>query len=98
MSGIRITAGFLKGRKIDLPPGPIRPTSSRAREAVFNILSNEIIDARFLDLFAGSGIMSLEAVSRGASDALAVDISGKSIAALNAVAKSLELPREGEKS
>lgn len=92
MSGVRVTAGSLKGRRIDLPSSPVRPTSSRAREAVFNILATEIGGSRFLDLFAGSGIMSLEAISRGAIEALAVEISGRSVAALEDLARRLSIP------
>lgn len=92
MKGIRVTAGVLRGRRIPIPPGEVRPTSSRAREAVFNILSDEVPGSRFLDLFAGSGIMSIEAISRGARDALAVESSRRIVAALERLAKDWELP------
>lgn len=98
MSGIRITAGSLKGRKIELPPGPVRPTSSRAREAVFNILSDKIPGSRFLDLFAGSGIMALEAISRGASAAVAVEISGKAVSVISDMASRLGISLTARRS
>jgi 16S rRNA (guanine966-N2)-methyltransferase len=94
MSGLRITAGSLRGRKVVLPGSGIRPTSSRAREAVFNILSAQIVGARFLDLFSGSGIMALEAISRGASKAVAVDASDRTVRELNDLATRWQIPLE----
>ncbi len=73
MSTLRITAGTLRGRRIPVPHGEVRPTSERARQASFNIVGERIEGARFLDLFAGSGIFAFEALSRGAGSATAVD-------------------------
>ncbi len=55
------------------PPGRVRPTSDRVREALFSILQDRIDNARFLDLFAGSGAVGLEALSRGARHVVFVD-------------------------
>jgi 16S rRNA (guanine966-N2)-methyltransferase len=69
---MRIVGGKFKGRNIDGPPsGATRPTSDRVRESIFNILAHGIADfelegARVLDLFAGTGALGLEALSRGA--------------------------------
>lgn len=63
---MRITSGQYRGLKVACPPGEIRPAMDRMRESLFAILGN-MEGARFLDLFAGSGIMALEAASRGAS-------------------------------
>ena len=66
---MRIVAGELRGRKISAPDGnTTRPTTDMAREAIFNALTslNAIVDARVLDLFAGSGALGIEALSRGA--------------------------------
>ena len=71
---IRITGGFLRGRNIESPDSmKTRPTASRTREALFNILQG-VDGFRMLDLFAGSGIMGLEAVSRGAVSVTAVEL------------------------
>ena len=74
MSSLRITSGTLRGRRIPVPAGDVRPTSERARQAYFNIIGASIENARFLDLFTGSGIFSFEALSRGAASATAVDL------------------------
>lgn len=89
---IRITAGALRGRRIPVPPDDVRPTSERARQAFFNILGPRIQDARFLDLFAGSGIFSFEAVSRGAKESVAIDLSRKHTGAIEKAARMLEVP------
>ena len=70
--GVRITGGDFRGRGLAVPPGA-RPTEGRVREALFSIWSDRLEGARFLDLFAGSGIVTLEALGRGALSALAVD-------------------------
>lgn len=71
-SRVRILAGRWKGRGLRVPRGA-RPTSSRAREALFDILQDSIVGARVLDLFAGSGAIGLEALSRGAASAVFVE-------------------------
>jgi 16S rRNA (guanine966-N2)-methyltransferase len=74
---MRIVAGKHRGRRIDAPEGvDTRPTHDRAREALFSILSHgepRLAGARFLDLFAGTGAVGLEAVSRGAAAALLIE-------------------------
>ena len=89
MSTLRVTAGTLRGRRILVPPRDVRPTSERARQAFFNIIGQRIDGAHFLDLFAGSGIFSFEALSRGAQTATAVDSSRQNIAAIEQVAGTL---------
>lgn len=69
---VRISAGKWKGRALDVPQGA-RPTSARAREALFDILGPRVHGARVLDLHAGSGAVGLEAISRGAEHAVLVD-------------------------
>lgn len=70
--GVRVTGGEFRGRSLAVPPGA-RPTEGRVREALFSIWSDRLQGARVLDLFAGSGIVGLEAIGRGALAALAVD-------------------------
>lgn len=81
---MRIIGGKHRGRKLTgFSVGEIRPTSDRAREALFNILTPRIVGAIVLDLFCGSGGLGLEAVSRGAGRAHFNDISKNSLAVLN---------------
>ena len=71
---MRIIAGSARGRVIQAPEGrDTRPTLDRVRENLFNVLARRVLDARVLDLFAGSGALALEALSRGAASAVLVD-------------------------
>jgi 16S rRNA (guanine(966)-N(2))-methyltransferase RsmD len=76
---VRIQAGKWKGRKLEVPRSA-RPTSGRARAALFDLLGpSRLRDARFLDLYAGSGAVGFEAVSRGAAAAVLVDSDSRAI-------------------
>ncbi len=67
-------SGFIKGRKLSTLAGPaVRPTADRVKEAMFNILAHRPDKAKVLDLFAGSGALGIEAISRGAVSAVFVD-------------------------
>jgi len=84
---VRIVAGSARGRRLVVPPGTTtRPTTDRVREATFNALysMNVIEDATFVDLFAGSGALGLEALSRGASHVTFVERDRAALAALRA--------------
>lgn len=71
---MRVIGGTLRGRKLAAPRGrSIRPTSDRVREALFNILGSKPFDATVLDLFAGTGALGIEALSRGATQAVFID-------------------------
>jgi 16S rRNA (guanine(966)-N(2))-methyltransferase RsmD len=73
---LRVIAGRYGGRRLQTPRGAAtRPTSDRVREALFSILGARVAGARVLDLFAGSGALGLEALSRGAAEATFVDSS-----------------------
>ncbi|RYX81439.1 16S rRNA (guanine(966)-N(2))-methyltransferase RsmD [bacterium] len=64
---MRVEGGTLRGRTLVAPPGPsTRPTDGRTREMLFNSLGERVVGARFLDLYAGSGSVGIEALSRGA--------------------------------
>ncbi|HOE18976.1 MAG TPA: 16S rRNA (guanine(966)-N(2))-methyltransferase RsmD [Syntrophorhabdaceae bacterium] len=77
MNQLRITGGYLKGRKIATLKGAFaRYSSSKLREAVFNLIG-DVTGKRVLDLYAGSGSFSFEAISRGAKEATCVEISGE---------------------
>ena len=85
---MRIIAGSRKGHKIDAPPGRrTRPTSDRVRENVFNIVAPWVDGARVLDLYAGSGAMGLEALSRGALSAVFVE---SDLDAVRAIERNLD--------
>ncbi len=85
---MRVVAGRWGGRRLTSPKGlATRPTSDRVREAVFSILGGRVQDARVLDLFAGSGALGLEALSRGAAAVTFVD---SAPAAIRAVEANLE--------
>ena len=70
---MRIIAGALKGRVLAPVQGRTRPTAARVREAIFNILGAAVLEARVLDLFAGTGALGIEALSRGAAAAVFVE-------------------------
>lgn len=74
MSGLRVISGSARGRRLHDVPGDVtRPITDRAKESLFNILGGDIIEASFLDLFAGTGSVGIEALSRGASFARFID-------------------------
>jgi 16S rRNA (guanine966-N2)-methyltransferase len=72
---MRIISGTARGRKLLDPPSSlgIRPTSDKVRESLFNILGEKTVAARFLDIFAGTGAVGIEALSRGAREAVFVE-------------------------
>lgn len=100
---MRIVGGALRGRTIAAPDGDlVRPTGDRTREALFNILAHadfdgfELEGARVLDLFAGSGALGIEAISRGASFALFVEVHAESRAAIRENLDALGLNGNGK--
>jgi 16S rRNA (guanine966-N2)-methyltransferase len=85
---MRIVAGEFRGRRLrPVPEKGIRPTADRIREAVFNILGDRVRGAVVLDLFAGTGALGLEALSRGAAEAVFVD---RMDAALRTISRNLD--------
>jgi len=81
---MRVISGSARGCKLKAPEGlSTRPTTDRIKETLFNIIAPDIFDCRFLDIFSGSGAIAIEALSRGASEAVLVDNSPKAISIIN---------------
>ncbi|HEX3032538.1 MAG TPA: 16S rRNA (guanine(966)-N(2))-methyltransferase RsmD, partial [Bacillota bacterium] len=86
---MRVITGVARGRKLAAPKGMhTRPTTDRVKEALFNILGERVIDAKVLDLFAGTGALAIEALSRGAAQALLLD---NDIQAIKAIEQNISL-------
>jgi 16S rRNA (guanine(966)-N(2))-methyltransferase RsmD len=80
MSSLRVIAGKARGRRLRSVPGDTtRPITDRAKEALFNILAPDLPEATFLDLFAGTGSVGIEALSRGASYVRFIDLHPQAI-------------------
>ena len=92
---MRIISGTARGTKLYTLEGQTtRPTLDRVKESLFNIIQNELIDAKFLDVFSGSGAIGLEAASRGAKKVILCD---KSKEAINIINKNIEKTHLKEK-
>ena len=77
---MRIIAGDLKGRRLKTPKwGGLRPTSDKLRETLFNVVAGRVAGARVLDLYAGTGAIGIEALSRGASHVAFVDTDARAL-------------------
>ena len=89
----RIVGGLARGRRLAVPGSGTRPTSERAREALFSALESRVglNGARVLDLYSGSGAVGLEALSRGASAARMVESSAAAVAVIRANAAAVGL-------
>ncbi|MBQ5972563.1 MAG: 16S rRNA (guanine(966)-N(2))-methyltransferase RsmD [Oscillospiraceae bacterium] len=89
---MRITSGSARGRQLKSVPGSeTRPTSDMVKQAIFNILQFQLADRRVLDLFAGTGQLGLEALSRGAAEAVFVDRSPAALAVIRSNAETTGL-------
>src|SRR5690348_14645671 len=94
---LRIIGGQFKNRLLKAPKGSkTRPTLAILRKAVFDMLQFTIADARFLDLFAGSGVMGIEALSRGAGHAAFIDADRTAIHCIRENLKLLQLEEQSE--
>ena len=92
MSRLRVIAGKARGRRLRSVPGDItRPITGRAKEALFNILAPDLEGAAFLDLFAGTGSVGIEALSRGAAYARFIDKHSQAISTVRANLKATGL-------
>ena len=93
---MRITGGEFCGRKLKVPAGDkVRPTQDRVREALFSILMHRVSGSRFIDLYAGSGAVGLEAYSRGAAEVLWLEKSPRHVKLLRQNVETLT-PGRGE--
>lgn len=94
MGELRIVAGAWRGRRIAVPRGTVRPTADRVREAWMSILAPSLPGARVLDLYAGTGALGLEALSRGAGH---VDFVEQAPAVLTILRKNIDLLGVGDR-
>ncbi len=95
MSLLRIIGGRFKSRLIKTPKSTVtRPTSSLVRKAFFDICRNEVIECHFLDLYAGSGAMGIEALSRGAAQSTFVETNRQALHCIKENLKLLEIEKE----
>jgi 16S rRNA (guanine966-N2)-methyltransferase len=82
---MRVISGSAKGRNLQAVPGDsTRPITDRVKESLFDIISTDIVDARFLDLFGGTGGVGIEALSRGAAHAIFVEKDRKALETIKA--------------
>lgn len=89
---MRIIAGQFRSRKLEAPPGlATRPTSDRLRETLFNVLAPGLADSVFVDLYAGSGAVGIEAISRGARQVYFAECDRKAVRTLRDNLKSLAI-------
>jgi len=93
---LRIVAGKLRGRKVKaVVHDDLRPTPQAVREALFSILGNAVPGRPFFDLFAGTGVHGLEAISRGATEAVFVERDAKLAAAIDGKLREWDITRQG---
>lgn len=91
---MRIIAGTLRGRRLNPPANlPVRPTTDMARESLFNILNNYVDyeDCTVMDLFAGTGAVSIEFVSRGAKEVTSIDINNSCTEYIKSAARQMNI-------
>jgi len=93
---LRIVAGSLRGRKVKaVVHNDLRPTPQAVREALFSILGNAVPGRPFFDLFAGTGVHGLEAISRGAAESVFVERDAKLAAAIDGKLREWDIARQG---
>ncbi|MBM4294529.1 MAG: 16S rRNA (guanine(966)-N(2))-methyltransferase RsmD [Deltaproteobacteria bacterium] len=93
---MRIIGGFLGGRTLAPVQGRMRPTAAKVREAIFNILGDAVAEARVLDLFAGTGALGIEALSRGSKEAVFVEEDPAALKVLRRNLKNLDLVEKSQ--
>ena len=94
---MRVIGGNARGRQLKVPKGQaLRPTAGRVKESLFDILPHDLSGAKVLDLFAGTGNLTIEALSRGAVEAILVDSSAQSGKAIRENLRRLNLASRGK--
>lgn len=94
-NNIRITGGSLKGKKIPFDfKSSLRPTSSKLREVLFNWLQFEMEDCQCLDLFAGTGALGIEAISRGAQKTVFIELNKKNYLGIKSTVQKFKIDEE----
>lgn len=94
---MRVITGIARGRRLEAPEGlDVRPTTDKVKEAVFSAVQFELDGAYVLDLFAGSGQMGIEALSRGAERAVFVDSSQRAVKCINDNLRTVKLDKQAE--
>nr|WP_330362406.1 16S rRNA (guanine(966)-N(2))-methyltransferase RsmD [[Clostridium] dakarense] len=89
---MRVISGKVRGLKLNTPKNEdVRPTTDRVKESLFNMINPYIMESNVLDLFAGTGSLGIECLSRGANRCVFVDISKESISIIKSNIKKLEL-------
>lgn len=97
MAGLRVIAGEFRSRRLKTPRGDdVRPTPDRLREALFNVLAPRIAGAVFIDAYAGSGAVGIEALSRGARRAIFIERSQAAAEVIRENLDALEIERRAE--
>lgn len=92
---LRVISGKVRGLKLDTPKNDdVRPTTDRVKESLFNIINSYIMDSRVLDLFAGTGSLGIECLSRGAEKCVFVDVSKESISIVKSNIKKARVENE----
>ena len=94
MNSLRITAGKYRGRKIATPGGATHPMGERERLALFNMIANYVPGAKILDAFAGSGALGIEALSRGALEAIFIEKSAEACRVIRENLQNLDYAAE----
>ena len=93
---MHVVSGIAKGRRLKRPGVHVRPTAQRVKAALFDVLGDHVVGARVLDLFAGSGALGLEALSRGAKEAVFVDINPVAVQTIRQNLQSLGLEQKAQ--
>ena len=92
---MRVISGKVRGLKLDTPKNnDVRPTTDRVKESLFNIINSYVRDSNILDLFAGTGSLGIECLSRGAAECIFVDSSKESIKIINSNIKRARVEEE----